>query len=136
MVGAVAPTTAGRTDAQVMTADVVRAAVDDGNLAGAIDIHAGGHRALVEHDAVTEAVADGHRLEPGLVDVAGSDHAMTGVIPERAAFDQAASGTDSRRIGGFTHQSELVDVPGLPGSRCTHQEIPADVVFPDRKHSV
>src|SRR3546814_2490542 len=107
MVGAVAPTTAGRTDAQVMTADVVRAAVDDGNLAGAIDIHAGGHRALVEHDAVTEAVADGHRLEPGLVDVAGSDHAMTGVIPERAAFDQAASGTDSRRIGGFKQQSEL-----------------------------
>src|SRR3546814_10103554 len=86
-----------------MTADVVRAAVDDGNLAGAIDIHAGGHRALVEHDAVTEAVADGHRLEPGLVDVAGSDHAMTGVIPERAAFDQAASGTDRSE----EHTSEL-----------------------------
>src|SRR3546814_20537987 len=64
-VGAVAPTTAGRTDAQVMTADVVRAAVDDGNLAGAIDIHAGGHRALVEHDAATEAGADGNRREPG-----------------------------------------------------------------------
>src|SRR3546814_4008106 len=55
---------------------------------------------------------------------------MTGVIPERAAFDQAASGTDSRRIGGFNQQSELVDVAGLPGSRCTHQEIPEDVVFP------
>src|SRR3546814_5584482 len=41
-----------------------------------------------------------------------------------------ASGTDSRRIGGFNQQSELVDVAGLPGSRCTHQEIPEDVVFP------
>src|SRR3546814_20890450 len=116
MVGAVAPTTAGRTDAQVMTADVVRAAVDDGNLAGAIDIHAGGHRALVEHDAVTEAVADGHRLEPGLVDVAGSDHAMIGVITERVAFVQSASGTDSRRLAGFTQQPELVTADGQFGT--------------------
>src|SRR3546814_2894505 len=80
-----------------MTADVVRAAVDDGNLAGAIDIHAGGHRALVEHDAVIEAVADGHRLEPGLVDVAGSVHALTGVIQERADFVPAASGSSAQQ---------------------------------------
>src|SRR3546814_20790131 len=103
-----------------MTADVVRAAVDDGNLAGAIDIHAGGHRSLVEHDDVTEAVADGHRLEPGLVDVAGSDHAMTGVIPERAAFDQAASGTDCSLIGRFHQHSAMVYFAVLPANRCTH----------------
>src|SRR3546814_14864724 len=64
-VGAVAPTTAGRTDAKVMTADVVRAAVDDGNLDGAIDIHAGGHRHRVEYDDVTVGVADDPRLGPG-----------------------------------------------------------------------